>query len=106
MKKEAGITLIALVITIIILLILAGVSINTITGSDGIIGRAKQASAQTKIASVKEEIETELLAKSIDGDGQYTKDDVSAVAKKVTGNDLVDGKVKTKDGLEIDLSYL
>lgn len=106
MKKEAGITLIALVITIIILLILAGVSINTITGSDGIIGRAKQASEQTKIASVKEEIETELLAKSIDGDGQYTKDDVSAVAKKVTGNDLVDGKVKTKDGLEIDLSYL
>ena len=99
MKKEAGITLIALVITIIILLILAGVSINTITGSDGIIGRAKQASEQTKIASVKEEIETELLAKSID-------DDVSAVAKKVTGNDLVDGKVKTKDGLEIDLSYL
>ena len=37
MKKEEGITLIALVITIIILLILAGVAIATLTGENGIL---------------------------------------------------------------------
>ena len=37
-KKEEGITLIALITTIIVLLILAGISIGAITGSNGIIG--------------------------------------------------------------------
>ena len=42
-KNEKGITLIALIITIIVLLILAGVSIATITGENGILERAKNA---------------------------------------------------------------
>ena len=40
-KKERGITLIALVITIIVLLILAGVSIAMLTGNNGILTRGK-----------------------------------------------------------------
>ena len=44
MNKRAGITLIALVITIIVLLILAGVSINLLTGENGIIEKAVYAS--------------------------------------------------------------
>ena len=43
MKKERGITLVALVITIIILLILAGVALSALTGNDSIIGNAKKA---------------------------------------------------------------
>ena len=39
-KHESGITLIALVITIIVLLILAGVAIVTLTGDNGILGKA------------------------------------------------------------------
>ena len=42
MKKQTGITLIALVITIIILIILAGVSINLVVGDNGIITTAKR----------------------------------------------------------------
>jgi len=42
-KKDKAITLIALVITIIILLILAGVAIATLTGENGLITRVKQA---------------------------------------------------------------
>jgi len=55
--SSKGITLIALVITIIVLLILAGVTINMVLGDDGIIGRAQGASEAQKTATVKEEIE-------------------------------------------------
>ena len=51
-----GITLIALVITIIVLLILAGVSIATLTGNNGILSQAQKASEETKIAEEKEQI--------------------------------------------------
>ena len=47
LKKERGITLIALVITIIVLLILAGVTIASITGENGILSKATQASQKT-----------------------------------------------------------
>ena len=40
-KEMKGITLVALVVTIVVLLILAGVSINTVLGDDGIIKKAK-----------------------------------------------------------------
>ena len=42
-KKQGGITLIALVITIVVLLILAGVSVNAIIGDEGIVNKAKEA---------------------------------------------------------------
>lgn len=54
-KANAGITLIALVITIIVLLILAAVSINALTGDNGIIAIAKDAAIETRGASVQEQ---------------------------------------------------
>ncbi len=56
-KKEEGITLIALITTIIVLLILAGISIGAITGSNGIIGQAQSAKEETEIAQEKEIID-------------------------------------------------
>ena len=53
-KEIKGITLIALVITVIVLLILAGVTIGAITGNNGIIGQANDAKLQTEIAEEKE----------------------------------------------------
>ena len=53
-EKEKGITLIALVITIIVLLILAGVSIATLTGQNGILTRATDSKIQSEYSSVKE----------------------------------------------------
>ena len=55
-KEMKGITLIALVITIVVLMILAGVSINTVLGDDGIIQKAKDAAEATKRASAEEEM--------------------------------------------------
>ncbi len=53
-KEQKGITLIALVITIIVLLILAGISIALLTGEDGIIAQASKAKIETRGASVQE----------------------------------------------------
>lgn len=55
--KESGITLIALVITIIILIILAGVSINILLGENGIITKAKEAKEIAKLGEIIEELE-------------------------------------------------
>lgn len=56
MKKENGITLIALVITIIVLLILAGVSIAMLTGDNGILNKATSAGDATREAEMKEAV--------------------------------------------------
>ncbi len=53
-KVEKGITLIALIITIIVLLILAGVSISLVMGNKGILGRAEEASIISKIKEIEE----------------------------------------------------
>ena len=55
-KTNKGITLIALVITIIVLLILAGVTIATLTGDNGTLTKAQEASIQTRGAHVEEVI--------------------------------------------------
>lgn len=55
-KKERGITLIALVITIVVLLILAGVSINMLTGENGILKQSKEAKKQTELKEDEEKI--------------------------------------------------
>ena len=61
-KSIKGITLVALVITIVILLILAGISIQAITNT-GLFENAKEAKKQNEIANVKEQKQKEIYAK-------------------------------------------
>ena len=51
LKNRKGITLVALVVTIVVLLILSGVSINLVLGNNGIIARAKEAETKSAEAS-------------------------------------------------------
>ena len=53
-RETKGITLVALVITIIILLILAGIVISSLTGENGILTRANDSKTQTEIGKEKE----------------------------------------------------
>ena len=53
-KRERGITLVALVITVVVLILLAGVTLNFVIGEDGIIGKAKEAKQLTEEAGAKE----------------------------------------------------
>ena len=57
LKNQKGITLVALVVTIIVLLILAGVSLSLVAGSGGILGRATNAVDKNLIATIKENVE-------------------------------------------------
>ena len=56
MKNNKGITLIALVVTIIVLLILAGVSIAMLTGDNGILSRASQSSVANAVGEGKDQV--------------------------------------------------
>lgn len=56
MKKQNGITLIALVITIVVLLILAGVSMAMVLGDNGILSKAKESKTAMNDASIREYI--------------------------------------------------
>ena len=93
-KEMKGITLVALVITIVVLLILAGVSINTVLGDDGIIKKAKEAAETTKRASAEEEMNRLVL------EYQLAKNDEtleSFLQEKVTEG-RIDGVTDNGDG--------
>ena len=80
-QKEKGITLIALAVTIIVMLILAGVTIAALTSENGIINQADKAKETNKVAKVEEEAKLEysnlIIEKQIEGHGEETNlDDV------------------------------
>lgn len=61
MNKQRGITLIALIITIIVLLILAGVSISMVVGDNGILSQAQKAKEGTEYSSAEEKLSMEVV---------------------------------------------
>ena len=93
-KEMKGITLIALVITIVVLMILAGVSINTVLGDDGIIQKAKEAAEATKRASAEEEMNRLVL------EYQLAKNDetVESFLKEKVTEGRIDGVTDNGDG--------
>ncbi|MCI8443571.1 MAG: hypothetical protein HFJ37_00020 [Clostridia bacterium] len=82
MKNTKGITLISLVITIIVLLLLAGVTMATLTGENGILTRASSAKTQTEIASIKEEIQTEILGEQAEKEGNISDHNLETILLK------------------------
>lgn len=76
-KKQQGVTLIALAVTIIVMLILAGVTIAALTSESGIINQANTAKETNKVAKTEEEARLEysnlILEKQIDGHGETTE---------------------------------
>ena len=67
-KKDKGITLIALVVTIIVLLILAGISISMLTGQNGILNRATEAKEKNEDAQTEETVKVAVMS-SLGTDG-------------------------------------
>ena len=70
--KERGITLIALVITIIVLLILAGVTLSALTGDSGILSNAEKAKDKTEQANLKEEVSLKVIEDELDTENKLT----------------------------------
>ena len=77
LKKNKGITLIALVITIIILLILAGITIATLGGENGLLAKVKKAKEAEIKAEMREELTLSLHDLQIEKRAEATLDDVT-----------------------------
>ena len=74
-KEERGITLIALVVTIVVLLILAGITISLVFGSNGVIQKAQDSKEQTEIGEMREKLEMAKVPVYADGNGSYKVQD-------------------------------
>ncbi len=82
-KKQKGITLIALVITVIVLLILAAVTINALSGDNGILKRATEAKQKTGRADALEKIQLAVMTATANGIGDVDKSNLRAELEKV-----------------------
>ena len=102
-QKQAGITLIALVITIIVLLILAGVSIAMLTGNNGILTQAKNAKQETLEAEQKEKRQLSQAEASTHSENYDYTDSEGATAKIPAGFAVsnVEGENLVSKGLVI-----
>ena len=115
LKGNGGITLIALVITIIVLIILAGISIAMISGQDGILNKAEKGAAANQLGAAKDKCS--MLATEAVND-VYENVYVKKTGSKTEINELTDQEIRSKildatseigtilgkaDGLEVKL---
>jgi len=95
MKNEKGITLIALVITIVVLIILAGVVISLSLGENGIFNKAKYATEEYANEQAREEAEIAKVSNEIDGYVVANRDKTNinySLTEQDTGLKWIDGK--------------
>ena len=102
--KNKGITLVALVITIIVLLILAGISIQAIT-NQGLFERANEAKRDSEIANIKEQIALDIYEKQLEPPlGSITEEQLETILGKYGTVNKEDGTIvgiTTEKGYEI-----
>ena len=102
-NKESGITMIALIVTIIILLILAGISIGMATGNNGVLNKAGEAKERAEIAEIEEQLklteveleETDTKTSSIESLEETIKEDFE---RRTGRSDIKTWIVKAKEG--------
>ena len=84
-NKSKGITLIALVITIVVLLILAGITIVTLTGENGLLNIAKISQVESDKANEKEQVDLAIMTEKINNDGAISKKILKEELDKIEG---------------------
>lgn len=107
-NKNKGITLIALVITIIVLFILLGISVAVLTGENGIIEKAQQSREATELAQIKEEISEkwyELIRENVDA--SYNEEEMAEPFQTKLRNtgDATATVVYNSDSKTFEVSY-
>ena len=98
-KQAKGITLIALVITIIVLLILAGVTISMLTGENGILKQATSAKDTTDKSEFEEQVKLAVMASKVNDKGAIDLTTLEAEIGKIKGTEI------TKNGTENNLPW-
>lgn len=98
MRDTKGITLIALIITIIVLLILAGVSIAMLSGDNGLLTKAEKAKEETEIADIIERAKVDILGVQSNNKGDITQKQLDeTLAKYGTVSGEGENKILTTD---------
>lgn len=104
--QEKGITLIALVITVIVLLILAGISISMLSGDNSILNKAGQARDITGQRDIEERIQIAYLGAMTNGEGSFSRGKFVEELDKTFGEGKytlsTDGSTLTIDGKEYE----
>lgn len=101
-KQEKGITLIALVLTIIVLMILVAVSVATLTGENGILTQADNAKTAIERAEIIERAQTDILGVQAENNGDITERQLNEILGKYG---IVSGEGKDKM-LTTDKGYI
>ena len=104
-NSEKAITLISLVVTIIVLLILAGISISMLSGDNGILQKATDAKINTEKAQIIENAQTDILAQQTDNKGaNITKEQLATILNKYfkpTETTSIPDEVSSEHDLEL-----
>lgn len=103
-NNQKAITLIALVVTIIVLIILAGVSINLVLGDNGIITKAKQAKGSYSQAQAREKLEMLLVQLQTDKvtNSEYNQEE--DIDRKIEENGMeIEGDIVIVDGWQFEI---
>ena len=103
-KNTEGITLLVLVITIVVLMILASVTVSTLTGDNGLISFSKETKTEKIEEQVKKSIQTELLEKKLgNSNGEISNEEIVAILEKYgTINYDSDGNIESLQVTETD----
>ena len=105
MKREKGITLVELVITIIVLIILAWISINLVLGDNGIITIAKKAKENTELARIEEETELNELYTQFEIEGSNSGNlPYDSIAKLTEFKTAIANAIEEAGGIKPDTS--
>ena len=116
LKKQKGITLIALVVTIVVLLILAGVTISLLLDENGIIAKSKDARTETRVSQIEDEVgmwKQHNFINKESNQAQESADTMLAnlISRKLLTEDEIDRNqelitIKKKDGTIVkEISY-
>ena len=116
LKKQKGITLIALVVTIVVLLILAGVTISLLLDENGIIAKSKDARTETRVSQIEDEVGMWKQHNFINKESNQAQESAdtmleSLISRKLLTEDEIDRDqelitIKKKDGTIIkEISY-
>ena len=105
MKENKGVTLVALVVTIIILIVLAGISINLALGENGLISKAKQAKENMELAQIEEETNLNQLYTILETEG-ITPGDVNydAITKLAEFKKQISDYIEEAGGIKPEYS--
>ena len=116
LKKQKGITLIALVVTIVVLLILAGVTISLLLDENGIIAKSKDARTETRVSQIEDEVEMWKQHNFINKESNQAQESADTmlanlISRKLLTEDEIDRNqelitIKKKDGSIVkEISY-